>query len=243
MTALYVLTCRRETDDPWEYMLRTLEQVDAEELDVPKLIFCDGVYDAPEPSASRDHGWDLVEWERPAGALRGNKLPYSALLGHALRAGHDDVLVLEDDLTCCRNALRRMVTFPTPSDLAWVQFFAPIAMPARQMLPGLWRPPLGTSLHAQAIKFPRRTLERLADWSSADQQFALFSASDQMLARFAQRCGLRYGVHCPELVQHAGAVSAAQSSDVELDEGRVAQTWPGKGFDALTLYGRDDLYR
>lgn len=235
MTSIFVLTCaKRAAADPWSYLRATLEQIDAEELDAPRAIVCDGAYGGPRPA-----GWRVVEFERPAGALKGNKLAYWHLLEEGLATG-GDILALEDDLELCKNAIRRMCTFPIPADLAWVQFFSPHLFQVAETIPGLWRPPQSSHLFLQAAKFPRRTLQALIDWRSSPH-WPKFNESDNALQLAAANLDLRYGAHCPDLVQHVGDTSAAQETD-RLGIGRVSKVY-SRRIDALALYGRDDLYR
>jgi hypothetical protein len=180
-----------------------------------------------------------VEYERPPGALRGrNKLPYWHLLERALELGHDAVCV-EDDLEYSLNAVRRMASFLVPSDLAWVQFFSPIQL-FKTAFPGLWRPPAWSHLFLQAVKFPTRTLAQLVEWAKHDD-FIKFGESDSAVNLCATRMGWRYGVHCPDLVQHVGTTSLANEGASMND--RTARTYPGRNFDALSCFKMDLLYR
>ncbi len=253
--AVYVLTCARpvedESDDAWPYVFKTCDAIDAEEVGfdhtggprtVPHVLFVDGAA-PPRPPGGPGKEWDVVEWERPHMALRGNKLPYFALLEHALDAGHEDVVVFEDDLIFTANAVRRMTTYPVPADVALVQFFAPHILPVAHMQPGLWRAPTTSFEFCQAVKFPRRTLRALFEWTQT-REFGKYVESDQALNLALQRLQLRYGVHCPDLVQHIGENSATvPGSSVRETSGRIAQCFPDPGFDALRLYDLDVRYR
>lgn len=241
MTNLLVLTCARTRNtegDPWQYIKQTLPEIDAEA--VPGLgrgIVCDGHYEGPRPP-----GWIVYEYERPPGNLRaGNKLPY----WHLLRVGRDlggDLVALEDDVTFCKNAVRRMATFPVPEDLGWVQFFSPMVIRNFDTWPGLWRPPKTSSSFLQAAKFPPRTLQQLIYWQENAPEFALASASDDALSIFSPKLGLNYGVHCPDLVQHVGELSEAQEDMKKLGDRRTSVCW-SPDIDAMALYQRDELFR
>lgn len=243
VTNLLVLTCARTRNgdaDPWQYIKRTLPPIDAERVPgLRKGIVCDGPYEGPRPP-----GWDVYEFQRPPGNLRaGNKLPY----WHLLRVGLDlggDLLALEDDVSFARNAVRRMATFPIPDDLAWVQFFSPMVIRTFDTYPGLWRPPAGSSSFLQAAKFPERTLQRLIEWQENAAEFSISQASDSALAIFAPLLGLSYGVHVPDLVQHVGELSEAQEDTKELKDRRTSVCFPSDpGFDSMSLYLRDELFR
>jgi hypothetical protein len=238
VTTLLILTSRRDTDDPWQYLRVTLADVVREDLAGVRCgIVCDGDYDGP----GIPRGWELFTRKRAAGELAGNKLAY----WEALRCGLDvagDLVVLEDDLMLCRNAGRRMCLFEMPEDLDLVQFFSPFILQGDRPLPGLWRPPPAALLFTQAVKYSTRTLAALVDWQSSPD-FRAFNISDQALSVALPRLGLRYGVHSPDLVQHAGALSSITPGDTLEQQNRSSRCWPGREFDALALYGRNDLYQ
>jgi hypothetical protein len=235
MASLLVLTSPRATEDPWSYIRSSLVAID--EHDPPlshRVIVCDGQYGGPRPP-----GWQIVEYERPPGSLHGrNKLPYWHLLERARELGHDAVC-LEDDLSFCLNAVRRMASFLVPADLAWVQFFSPLHF-TPTMFPGLWRPPAWSHLFLQAAKFPHRTLVELVDWQT-EPDFQKFGESDSALNLVATRKGWKYGAHCPDLVQHEGIVSVANEGASMYD--RRARCFPGPNFDALQCWKNDLIYR
>lgn len=259
MTALYVLTCPRPTEtpeeNPWPYVVNTLQAINSESVPASaRVLFVDesnptwreqGQGSLPTMPGAMEllNQWDTVTWARPPMSVRGNKLPYFALLSHAYKAGYDDVLVLEDDLIFSDNAVRRMLTFPVPDDLAFVQFFSPHILPVAHMQPGLWRPPQHSSQFCQALKFPRRTLMKLDEWQS-QREFHKFVESDMALNLFMERKQLRYGVHCPDLVQHVGESSATvPGSSVRETSGRISQCFGDETFDALRLYDLDGRFR
>jgi len=279
VTQLLILTSPRRTDDPWGYLASTIEQIEREEIDLPKGIVVDGKYRGP----ALPPGWDVHEFYRdgidlvsakasdveiPAGTddvlskivlgpeirpivleenaarglVQGNKKPYWHLLKLAAETG-DDVLALEDDLILCHNAIRRMATLPIPSDLAWLQYFSPKIFQQMWAHIGLWRPPPYSHGFLQAVKFSRRALPVIAAWRE-ELEWHKYGSSDDTLNLCAMRHGLKYGAHYPDLVQHAGAVSnaAPECAPLPLD-GRLSHCWPGKTFDALSLYRRDDVFR
>lgn len=233
MTTLAVLTCARG-DDPWASITRTLEQLDRENLpDVAKYIVCDGTYEGPQPP-----GWRVVHFHRPPGALHGNKLAFWHLLEQALPG--EDLVALEDDIELCKNAARRMVTFPVPVDLAWVQFCSPHLLEAKAQV-GLWRPPRCSSAFLQAAKFRGAALDAIIRFRHVPL-FQQYTASDQALSLAALACDLAYGAHCPDLVQHAGEHSAVDDGQ-PLADWRRARSWPGPAFDAMKLFAVDDRFR
>lgn len=240
-----ILTCPRDNlvdaagaPDPYKYLRETLDQIALEDAPFQsRTIVCDGRYLGPQPD-----GWEIHEYSRADDhtELRGNKLPYFRLLSLGFERG-GDLLALEDDLLFAGNALRRMLGFIIPKDLAWVQFFCPQALPHELSYPGLWRPPAPSSLFCQATKYSPWGLKRLMEWRE-DPEFVKWDASDVALAMACRRLELKYGAHCPELVQHAGELSQASLGE-KLSTWRTSRTWPGPAFDSMQLWRRDDLYR
>jgi len=280
VSQLLILTSARRTDEPWAYLTSTVEQIEQEEIDIPKGIVCDGKYTGP----ALPPGWTVQEYfrdridlldakasdvdvERQAHdrgdvlanivlgpeirpleenaaqtLVQGNKKPYWHLLKLAAETG-EDVIALEDDLTLCHNAIRRMATLPIPGDLAWLQFFSPKIFQQMWAFIGLWRPPPYSHGFLQAVKFSRRALPTIAGWRD-ELEWHKYGSSDDTLNLCAMRHGLKYGAHYPDLVQHAGDVSAvAPEFAPQSLKGKLSTCWPGKAFDALSLYRRDDVYR
>jgi hypothetical protein len=237
VTTLLILTKPRGSlEDPYQYLRQTIAQIDRENAPVEKGIVCDGDYSGPRPP-----GWEVFEYFRPPGALPfGNKLPYWHLLSLGYDAG-GELLALEDDLTFCHNAIRRMASFLIPADLAWVQFFSPQILMDAQMYPGLWRPPISSHLFLQAVKYSHETLARLMDFNE-HPEWGMFSTSDQSIALASERLGLDYGVHAPDLCQHAGDLSLANPG-ASISDLRISKMWPGQAFDSLGLYSADYLFR
>ncbi len=240
---LLILTCPRPgLPDPWEYLRATIAQVEAEETPLNCGVVVDGSYTGGPPLPK---GWTLFEFDRQAPGpyrteLGGNKWPYWHLLSIGAALG-DDLIALEDDLLLCHSAVRRMMSLIIPRDLGWVQFFSPAVLPTPQSYPGLWRPPVGSSLFLQAARFTAPALKQLVAWRD-DPRWMSYHESDTALA-VASRClPMRYGVHSPDLVQHAGVVSQAAPEE-RLDKWRMSSCWGGPEFDAMSLHRRDDLYR
>lgn len=254
MTSVLILTCaRRGLPDPWQYISELIAQLQAEDAPVRHGIVCDGAYSGPRPE-----GWTIFEFDRAGAApeadpelspgftthlraFRGNKLPYFHLLDVGRKMG-GEIVALEDDVILSRNAIRRMISFLVPRDLAWVQFFSPRVLTGPDSYPGLWRPPLGSSLFLQATKYPAWALESLCQWKETHPKSICFAESDTSLALAAKILSMKYGVHSPDLVQHRGESSEANEGST-LDKWRISQCWGGKAFDCLSLAPLDDLYR
>ncbi len=136
-----------------------------------------------------------------------------------------------------------MAEFPIPDDAAFVTFFDGSVLPDGTAY-GLHR----VKCHgergdgfwgAQAIVFPRRTVEYLAafdlekvapGWSSGKFKHACDSLMGMALDYSPWP---RYMVHVPSLVEHVGVVSAAGTDVLRPD--RVARNFAGMDFDATTL--------
>ncbi len=263
MTGIFVLTCPRKTDDPWQHAKTVAAAVDVEQLACPHVFVVDASEEKCEQLAELlpDH-WRIERYERPGAGtwIGGNKWPYWRLLEVALDVVGEsgDAVTIEDDVEFCRNAVTRMLTFPIPRDVDAVQFFSAwlFGVGIAEPVPGLWRTPCVVQ-GCQAIKFPGRTLRKLVAWSRSPE-WQKYNESDVALGLAQQRFGLRIANHLPDIVQHTGAVSAV--SHGMLDEGgisdemtraraddsladRTSKNFPGRDFDAMRFYARHDLFR
>ena len=171
---IILLTCPRfDAENHWPYVGSTLEQIDREALPgVRRTVLVDRCKRLqPDPDeepidwmptpleAAAARGWYVDYFDEPH--FRGNKWAYWRALEIGAAAG-EDLIIFEDDLALCRNAVRRMWTFPVPGDLAMVTFFSPRVLQAPNAIPGLWRPPRFTYF-TQAIKFSASTLGQLIE--------------------------------------------------------------------------------
>jgi hypothetical protein len=241
MTPIVVLTCARDDEQPFAYLDATIAQIEHERaagLAVAPVVVCDNTSSEARPELPA--GWELKSFSRPPGTLHGNKWAYWEALRVAAEPGTDAAIVLEDDLDFAPNAARRMVALPVPADLGFIMFFAPAVFQAPRMFPGMYRTPAPV-VCCQAIKFTRATLEKLLGWQCS-VAFQAFVESDQSLEVARAQCGIKYGAHCPELVQHVGAQSVATPGEGLDWKFRHAQTF-AKRLDAMTLFSRDELYR
>ena len=242
MIPVVVLTCARpEEGEPFRFLARSLAQMEFERAGgaaFRPIVVCDNTRSDARPTLPA--GWELVSYTKPDGSLPGNKLPYWEALRVALDAGGDGGIVFEDDVDLCGNALRRMCTFPIPSDLAFVMFYAPAVFQAAKVFPGLWRTPTAV-IGTQAIKFTRDVLQRLWDFRTLDH-FMAYTASDQILDHARVLLRLKYGAHCPEIVQHVGDESAVDYGADLSNRWRHSVTFV-RQLDAMSLYSRDELFR
>jgi hypothetical protein len=236
-----VLTCARPEDgEPFRYLDATIAQLEAERPGVTfdGIVVCDNTRSPASPKLP--HNWALHSFTRAADTIAGNKLAYWEALRVGLSRETDAAIVFEDDVLLCPNALRRMATFPIPPDLGFVMFYSPAVFQNPRVFPGLWRTPTPV-IGTQAIKFSRAALRKLDEFSHFEA-FNQYHASDQILELARAMLGMKYGAHCPEIVQHVGDESAVDLGADLSHRWRHAQTF-ARQLDAMALYARDELFR
>lgn len=236
-----VLTCARPEDgEPFRYFDATVAQLEEQRagVDVEMHVVCDVTRADVAPTLPE--GWELHKFARPAGTFQGNKLAYWHALRIALTRNADAALIFEDDVDFAINALRRMVSFPIPRDLSFVMFYCPAVFQNPRVFPGLWRTPTPV-IGTQAIKFSRDALRSLDEFSRL-HAFQAHTASDEMLEGARAMLGMKYGAHCPEIVQHVGDESAVDFGADLSHRWRRAHTF-AKQLDAMALYARDEYFR
>jgi len=263
VTGVYVMTSPRPGEDRWLYFRPLVAAIAREEWSGPLYVLVDGSEEDAAELAELAPGWMVHRHERRPGTwLGGNKWPYWRLLELAREttAALGDAVLLEDDLELCRNAIGRMALFPIPSDVDAVHFYNGFYFSGPRAHPGLWRTP-AAAMGCQAIKYPRRTLERLVDWKTKEE-WQKHNESDVALGLAQARLGLRFACHMPDIVQHVGAVSLVShgmfseagvplegaGADARRDAdrtlgGRVSVNYPGKRFDAMSLFSAHDLFK
>jgi hypothetical protein len=197
-----------------------------------RLVLADG-----EPPAETPPGWDL-DFRFPRS---GDRLMMWWAFERALATGVERLIYCEDDITPCRNAVRRMLRLPIPESVAFVDFHDNRELPdgtaaGLHEVPAQGRAGRGY-LGNLCMMFPRRTLAWLAQQDPLSilpqqRRGMLYHASDLVLGAFlAASPWPRYLAHLPRLVRHDGLVSAAHP-----EKGlRATREFPGADFDALTL--------
>lgn len=219
MVEIIVSTTQRSRD----YLSDTVRRIDQTGgLSYKRTIYCDGPFSGTQPA-----GWGLVQTKERAGSR-------VALL-NALRGVTNDVLLLEDDLALCANAVTAMVSYPIPNDAAFVSFFDERTPPGAR---GLQIRSLdeGSFWGTLAIKLPARFIPYLYARSFATN--GLCHGRDYALQYFAKRSPWpRYGLVFPNLVQHVGDESSVNSSRAAQMHAaglkRQSQNYPGDTYDAL----------
>jgi hypothetical protein len=230
---LLITTCMGRNDrgvrDPG-YLSRLVRQIDASGWGGRKLIISDG----PPPV--------LTSWPTSATVRReGQKKAYWRALAVGLeeaRRHHTDrILILEDDVELCRNALHYMQRARLPDVLKFVTWFDGHAVPPRSS-PGIYPVHAQYFFCLQGVTWRAATAEVLLR-SPMAAAWKQTHAGDVLIAKILS--GRHYGVHVPNLVQHLGAASVCNPAE-RLAGVRVANNYPGVQFDAMTL-GRQHVPR
>lgn len=147
----------------------------------------------------------------------------------ARRLGHDRVVILEDDVELCRNALTYMDTVTLPP-VDFVTWFDGHVIPEGAR-PGIYRVPAERFFCLQAVTWTPAALEILLASPRAVEWRPLHEG-DVLIAQILS--GRRYGVHIPNLAQHMGSVSLCNPGE-DLSGVRTANNYPGQHFNALRL--------
>jgi len=222
-----ITTCGRRGA---EYLGPLVRQVDSSGWNGTRIIVSDG---PPQ---------FLCSWRTSSTPAReGQKKAYWRALAigleEARKTRDQRILILEDDVGLCRNALRYMERARLPDVLDFVTWFDGHAIPAgaRQ---GIYPLPAQNFFCLQGVTWKPSTLEALLRSPLAAEWGELHSG-DILIAKILR--GRRYGVHVPNLVQHLGAESICNPGQ-KLRGVRTANNFPGPTFDALNL-GRTDPAR
>lgn len=205
------------------YLSRLMRQIDASGWKGRRLLISDG-----PPSL-------LTAWPTSATSRRlGQKKTYWRALAvgleEARRHRTDRILILEDDVELCRNALQYMERARLPDVLGFVTWFDGHAIPPRSS-PGIYPVAARYFFCLQGVTWRCATAEWLLR-SPAAAGWKHPHAGDALIARVLT--GRHYGVHVPNLVQHLGAASVCNPGE-RLAGVRVANNYPGPHFDAMTL--------
>jgi hypothetical protein len=206
-----------------QYLRRLLTQIDSSNWRGPRIVVSDG-------RQSVLTGWRVAASSHNEGQKRTYWRALAIGLEEARRRRFDRILILEDDVVLCRNALQYMESARLPSVLDFVTWFDGHAIPPRARQ-GIY-PVLGQSFFClQGVTWSCATAERLLT-APAAQQWKERHSGDILVAKILR--GRYYGVHVPNLVQHLGATSVCNPGQ-GLTGVRVANNYPGHDFDALTL--------
>jgi|HubBroStandDraft_5_1064220.scaffolds.fasta_scaffold223925_2 hypothetical protein len=217
---LLVTTCGGRDS---QYLRRLVAQIDSSGWRGSRIVVSDG-----RPSEAT--GWRTSASAHNEGQKRTYWRALTIGLEEARRKQFDRILILEDDVFLCRNALQYMERARLPRILDFVTWFDGHAVPPRARF-GIY-PVLGRSFFClQGVTWSRATAERLVT-APAARQWKERHSGDILIAKIL--AGSYYGVHVPNLVQHLGATSVCNPGQ-GLTGVRVANNYPGDDFDALRL--------
>jgi hypothetical protein len=205
------------------YLGRLLGQIDRSGWSGRRIVISDG------PSSL------ITTWPTDASRAReGQKKTYWRALAvgveEARRRRVDRILVLEDDVELCRNALVYMERARLPPVLDFVTWFDGHIVPPRSAQ-GIYPVPADRFFCLQGVTWQVKTAETLLRAPEAEAWGERHSG-DILIAKILSR--RYYGVHVPNLVQHLGAASICNPGQT-LTGVRTANNYPGAGFDAAVL--------
>jgi hypothetical protein len=223
---LLITTCigrnNRGVRDPG-YLSRLVRQIDSSGWSGRKLIISDG----PPPLLT---SWPTSTTVRREGQKKTYWRALAVGLEEARRHQTDRILILEDDVELCRNALPYMQRARLPDVLGFVTWFDGHAIPPRSG-PGIYPVHARYFFCLQGVTWRCATADTLLR-SPVAAAWKPIHAGDALIAKVL--AGKRYGVHVPNLVQHLGAASVCNPAE-RLAGVRVANNYPGAQFDAMTL--------
>lgn len=220
---LLVTTCKRTGGQYLEDLIRV---VDESGWQGPRFLVSDG---EPPLAAS----WPTITTNENTGQMRTYWRALAIGLDQARLLGDSKILILEDDVELCRNALQYMERLVIPPGLEFVTCFDGHVVPAGARK-GIYPIPSQHFFCLQGVIWTLEAVEKLlkaphaAAWNEPHR-------GDNLIAWILYSSS--YGVHVPNLVQHRGADSICNPGQ-ELSGVRTANNYPGRDFDALTLLAR-----
>ncbi len=230
---LVVTTCPRPDGVSYlEGTLNQLNQAGADEM-VNKLVFSDG----PLPHGIRERftSWNFFEYDGPSGTKKALWRVFKYFDGDP---SDFRLLLIEDDVIACRNAINRMLMTEIPDGMAAVTFFDLRETDASTPW-GIHRRKLKRKSHQtlwglQAVLFEGGAVRFLAkqDPESIDYLQSSIHQSDVALSELLAEGYHRqhFGVHVPNLFEHCGDVSAWGNQ-----KKHRSPFFPGVEFNALTI--------
>jgi hypothetical protein len=222
-TAISIITCKRDKATYLGQTAAALLRAGADEC-THRWVLIDGDSDPVPP------GWEPETWWPRAGT----RMMMWRAFETALKAGVDQLIYCEDDVTPCRNAIRYIARMRVPPARAFVDFYC-----GRKELPetpGVHDVPAIGFSGTQCFLISRQVMAWLMSRDPLavmpDQRYGhIYTGSDMALAaHLMESPWSRYLVHLPRLVQHDGDVSIAHPR-----KGERRRPFPGEDFDALSL--------
>lgn len=186
------------------------------------------VSDGPPPAQAA--GWTTTATR----TREGQKPTYWRALAvgveEARRTGDDRILILEDDVELCTNALPYMERAHLPRPFDFVTWYdGHVVAPGAPA--GFYVASATRFICLQGVTWRLRTAETLLT-SGLAAAWPEPHGGDLLVARVLG--GRGYGVHVPNLVQHLGADSVCSPGET-LAGARVANNYPGRDFDAARI--------
>jgi hypothetical protein len=213
-----------------QYLVRLLKQIDASGWKGRRFVIADG----PLPIVT---GWPTLATPQRLGQ---KKTYWRALATgvEEVRKQYDDrILILEDDVELCVNALKYMERVRLPRPLDFVTWFDGHMIPAGSRH-GIYPAMAQNFFCLQGVTWRPAVAEALLRTPVANA-WRDPHGGDILIAKILK--GRRYGVHVPNLVQHLGALSICNPGQ-RLTGVRTANNYPGARFNAMTL-GRPEPAR
>ena len=210
------------------YLGRLLRQIDAGGWKGRRFIVSDG------PPTIISGGWQVTATTKREGQKKAYWRALAVGLEESRKSSDDRILILEDDVELCTNALRYMERARLPVMLDFVTWFDGHVIPAGAAQ-GIYPVNAQYFFCLQGVTWKAATAEALLTSSIAANWGELHSG-DILVAKILR--GRRYGVHVPNLVQHLGSESICNPGQ-KLTGVRTSNNYPGAAFDASTLGTRD----
>ena len=190
-----------------------------------RFLVCDG----PPVRAS---GWVTVASAKRQGQRKTYWRALALGAEQSRRERDERILILEDDVELCRNALPYIERAPIPKGLDFITWFdGHVIRPGSTS--GIYPVPAEKFFCLQGVSWRTSTAELLlrspeaAAWTDRH-------SGDTLIGKILR--GRRYGVHVTNLVQHIGAQSICNPGQ-RLEGVRTANNYPGQRFDAA-LFAR-----
>jgi hypothetical protein len=208
------------------YLPRLLRQIDSSGWNGRRMLISDGpptlLTTWPTSSTRQREGQKRTYWRALAVGLQ-----------EARRQRTDRILILEDDVELCQNALPYMERVHLPEPLSFVTWFdGHMVRPGAR--PGIYPVQARSFFCLQGVTWRPATAEALLHAPAASAWTERHSG-DILIAKIL--AGRYYGVHVPNLVEHLGAASICNPTE-RLAGVRVANNYRGPKFDAMTLVRR-----
>jgi hypothetical protein len=220
---LLITTCKRPES---QYLGDLIAAIDASGWQGPRFLVSDG-------ESPLDTSWPTATTNENTGQMRTYWRALAIGVDQARLRGDSKILILEDDVELCRNALQYMERLVIPSGLEFVTCFDGHVVPAGARK-GIYPAPGQYFFCLQGVIWTVEAAEKLLNAPAAGQ-WKEPHRGDNLIAWIMY--GSSYGVHVPNLVQHRGDDSLCNPGQ-NLSGVRMANNYPGAEFDALTLLAR-----